>query len=153
MLGLILRLSPAWVSLPKTIWVLWPHDFRLLSHVSPNTHFQCSECSGPHDFALISKLSPTILLPPACLHLFPSTLWMLWVLWFAWFHALPTCWTSLHFCHLSPSIRHMISHLFSTLFPLVSFYALDSLPTWFYTCLPLALASNCISPFLSLMVC
>ena len=113
---MILRLSPGLFSCQR-LWILWPCDFRLISHLSPSTlcmlcvlssawfrawishvcptclpvRSGCSECSGPH--CMISHLSST------CLPIVPQYI----------------------LDALSALIR-MNSHLSSTLLPLVSCY-------------------------------
>ena len=48
---------------PSKLWmlsVLWPRDFRLVSHLSPSKLSMLSVL-WPHDFRLVSHLSPTCL--------------------------------------------------------------------------------------------
>ena len=61
------------VFLPKTLWILWPHAVRLVSHLSPSTLWMlwvlwsaslspsCLPLHSAHDSALVSQLSPATL--------------------------------------------------------------------------------------------
>ena len=116
------HLSPT-VSSP--LWVLWPHDFSLVSHLSP---LACG-CFGRMILTLVSHCLQSSLdskfvpcgcagrrmishLPPTCLALSPLPLWVLWphdfALAFICIPLSPVRWLHTLVPHLSPTVSSLL---------------------------------------------